>query len=205
MAEVRVTTKRSRNRPLDPAKDEVITAAVVEVLARVGYRGFTMDEVAAAAGVGKAAIYRRWPSKSDLLASYIEQGGRDELDLSDTGSLRGDLLALLSSAVVHFNGPAGRANRALLGVVHEDPVLAQAYRCGPLARWSEAFRSVFDRAVARGEIAPASAKCIAAEAGPAMLIARWVLLDDALDEAVVTSVVDEVMLPLLHPQGRHER
>jgi AcrR family transcriptional regulator len=65
--------KRARGptrRPLDPAKDQAITEAVVDVLDRLGYSGFTMDEVALAAGVGKAAIYRRWSSKTDLLVSY---------------------------------------------------------------------------------------------------------------------------------------
>src|ERR1700712_4449414 len=96
-------------RPLDRAKNEAITAAVVDVLARLGYSGFTMDEVALAAGVGKAAIYRRWASKIDMLASYTEGSIEGTLDVSDTGSLRGDLMALLTSAVAHFNGPAGRA------------------------------------------------------------------------------------------------
>jgi hypothetical protein len=63
-------------------------------------------------------------------------------------------VALLRSAAGHFNGPAGRANRALLSVVHEDPMLAAAYHSGPMAQWTAAFREVFDRAVGRGEIGP---------------------------------------------------
>src|SRR3712207_9580596 len=99
--------RRPGGRPLDPTKDQAITAAVVDVLARLGSSGFTMDEVALAAGVGKAAIYRRWAGKTDLLACYTEGSIAGTLDVSDTGSLRSDLVALLTSAVVHFNGPAG--------------------------------------------------------------------------------------------------
>ena len=72
--------RRPGRRPLDRAKDQAITAAVVDVLARLGFSGFTMDEVALAAGVGKAAIYRRWASKTDLLASYTEGSIQGTLD-----------------------------------------------------------------------------------------------------------------------------
>src|SRR3954452_12947363 len=144
--------RRPGRRALARAKDQAITAAGVDVLARLGYSGFTMDEVALAAGVGKAAIYRRWSSKTDLLVSYTEESITGDLDVADTGSLRNDLLVLLSSAVVHFNGPAGRANRALLSAVHDDPVLAAAYHAGPVAQWNAAFQETFDRAAQRGEI-----------------------------------------------------
>jgi AcrR family transcriptional regulator len=184
-------------RPLDRAKDQAITAAVVDVLARLGSGGFTMDEVALAAGVGKAAIYRRWPSKTDLLVSYTEGSIEGTLDVSDTGSLRTDLVVLLRSAVAHFNGPAGRANRALLSAVHDDPVLAAAYQAGPVAQWSAAFQQVFERAARRGELGPAAGSSVAAEAGGAILVQRWLLWGDHIDEAVVTAVVDDVMLPLL--------
>src|ERR1700712_2570560 len=188
-------------RPLDRAKDRAITAAVVDVLARLGYSGFTMDDVALAAGVGKAAIYRRWSSKTDLLVSYTEGSIEGTLDVSDTGSLRTDLVVLLSSAVAHFNGPAGRANRALLSAVHDDPVLAAAYHAGPVAQWSAAFQQVFDRAARRGEISPAVASPVAAEAGAAILVQRWLLWGAHIDEALVTAVVDDVMLPLLRARG----
>jgi AcrR family transcriptional regulator len=188
-------------RPLDRARDQAIMAAVVDVLARLGHSGFTMDEVALAAGVGKAAIYRRWSSKTDLLVSYTEESMEGTLDVSDTGSLRNDLVVLLSSAVVHFNGPAGRANRALLSAVHDDPVLAAAYQAGPVAQWDAAFQQVFDRAARRGEIGPAAASSVAAEAGAAILVQRWLLWGAHIDEALVTAVVDDVMLPLLRDRA----
>jgi hypothetical protein len=101
-----------------------------------------------------------------------------------------------------MEGLAGRAHRALLSAVHDDPVLAEAFHGGPLARWSGAFAAVFDRAVERGEIAPGAGTSVAAEAGPAILMQRWLLGRAALDEALVTAVVDEVMLPLLLPEDR---
>lgn len=188
---------RRNGRRLDRTKDEAITAAVVDVLARLGFSGFTMDEVALTAGVGKAAIYRRWASKTDLLASYTEGSIEGTLDVSDTGSLRNDLIVLLNSAVAHFNGPTGRANRALLSAVHDDPTLAAAYHSGPLAQWTAAFGEVLDRAVGRGEIGPAVDWSLAVEAGAAILVERWLLLGAPIDEELVTVVVDDVVLPLL--------
>jgi AcrR family transcriptional regulator len=174
---------------------------VVDVLARLGFSGFTMDEVALTAGVGKAAIYRRWAGKTDLLASYIEGSIEGTLDVSDTGALRTDLIALLASAVAHFNGPAGRANRALLSAVHDDPTLAAAYHSGPVAQWTAAFQGAVDRAVERGEIRAPAGSSLAAEAGAAILVQRWLLLGVEIDEALVTAVVDDVVLPLLRRGG----
>jgi AcrR family transcriptional regulator len=170
---------------------------VVDVLDRLGFSGFTMDEVALTAGVGKAAIYRRWASKTDLLASYTEGSIEGTLDVSDTGSLRNDLIALLTSAAVHFNGPAGRANRALLSAVHDHPTLAAAYHSGPVAQWTAAFEGVLQRAVARGEIGTTVGSSLAAEAGAAILVQRWLLLGAHIDAELVVAVVDDVMLPLL--------
>jgi AcrR family transcriptional regulator len=184
--------QRSAARQLDPAKDAAITEAVVRVLAEVGYSGFTMDEVALAAGVGKAAIYRRWSSKVDLLVSYVDEESFRALSGVDTGSLRGDLIALMRSVADHLSGPAGRANRALIGVVHEDPALFEAYRRGPLDRWAAAFAEVFEQAVRRGEISPGAGTSVSAEAGPGVVIQRWLITGAPLDPDLVTAVVDDV-------------
>jgi AcrR family transcriptional regulator len=200
-SDARRSARQPSRRPLDPTKDQAITAAVVDVLARLGFSGFTMDEVALTAGVGKAAIYRRWAGKTDLLASYTQGSIEGTLDVSDTGSLRNDLVALLNSAVAHFNGPAGRANRALLSAVHDNPTLSAAYHSGPVAQWSAAFGEVLERAVGRGEIGPTVASSLAAEAGAAILVQRWLLLGTRIDEDVVTAVVDDVMLPLLRDRS----
>jgi AcrR family transcriptional regulator len=201
----RQAQKRCRTRPLDPAKDKAITTAVLDVLARVGYSGLTMDEVAEVAGVGKAAIYRRWTSKEDLLVGFIDGAVVNVLVVVDTGSLRSDMVVLLNSVIAHMRSPAGRANRALLSAVHDDKVLAEAFYAGPLARWSEAFADVFDRAVERGELAPDAGTSVAAEAGPAILMQRWLLGKADIDEEVVTTVVDEVMLPLLCGENQRAR
>jgi AcrR family transcriptional regulator len=188
---------RSGVRRLDPERDRAIAAAVLEVLARDGYAGLTMDAVALAAGVGKATIYRRWSSKADLLLSVLDVAGDDLLAAPDTGCLREDLLAVLTATVELLAGPSGRAARSLLGVVVDDPALSEAYERGPLSCWREAMATVLDRAVARGEITAEVRRSPAASAGPAIILLRWLVTGRPLDAGVVTGIVDDVMLPLL--------
>ncbi|MGY1631665.1 TetR/AcrR family transcriptional regulator [Geodermatophilus sp. SYSU D01186] len=189
-------TRTSRRR-LDPARDQAIAAAVLDVLAREGYAGLTMDAVAMAAGVGKATIYRRWSSKADLLLGVLDVAVEDALPLPDTGNLRDDLVTLLTTTLDLMDGPTGRATRSLFGAVVGDPVLAEASRRGPLAAWSQALAGVLERAVCRGEITAAAAASCAAEVGPAVLLVRWLVTGRPLDAGVVTELVDEAMMPLL--------
>jgi AcrR family transcriptional regulator len=188
---------RRRGRPLDPALAETIRTAALKVLADVGYRGLTMDEVALVAGVSKASIYRRWPSKVDLLVSVIDAASDELLVGVDTGSLRDDLIALLGALADILAGPGGGASRALLGVLDAEPVLAEAYRRGPLARWDDAFREAFRRAAARGEVPPGIEDSVAAASGAGILIQRWLITGEDVRGDLVVQVVDEVMMPLL--------
>src|SRR3712207_9240031 len=77
-------------RPRDPSRDGVIRAAILRLLAEVGYGALTMDAVAAEAGVGKATIYRRWRTKQDLVADTITELNDRTVVPADTGSLEGD-------------------------------------------------------------------------------------------------------------------
>lgn len=185
-------------RRLDPERNRAIAAALIEVLAEVGYRGLTMDEVAMAAGVGKAAIYRRWPSKTDLIVSYLDGAlTSEDVVVPDSGSLREDLLCLLTAVSEYLSGPVGSANRALLSALHEEPILGEAFQRSPLKRWNGIFIEVLERAEKRGEIPQGSSSSVAAETGRAILVHRWLITRQPLDDHLVRAVVDEVMLPLL--------
>ena len=175
----------------------------MEVLAEQGYAGLTMDAVALVAGVSKATIYRRWPTKADLLVSVIDADSDDSLAIPDTGSLRDDLVALLTSLTRVLQGPGGKANRALLGAINNEPALSAAYHGGPHERWAEAFRQVFAQAVARGDVEAAAGTSLAAEAGPAILVMRWMISGRDIDDALAAAVVDDLMMPLLARDGRH--
>ena len=194
---VRPTRTRAGGRRLDASRDAAIASAVVEVLGRTGYAGLTMDAVALAAGVGKATIYRRWSSKAELLLSVMDVVGAPVLEVPDTGALREDLIAVLTEVVELFGGPSGRAIRSLLGAVVDDPVLQEGCRRLPLANWDRAWGTVVGRAEERGEVPAGAGRSVAAEVGPAVLALRWLVTGRPLDGAVVTELVDRVVLPLL--------
>jgi AcrR family transcriptional regulator len=184
-------------RPRDPSRDGAIRAAILEVLARSGYSGLTMDAVAAAAGVGKATIYRRWRTKSDLVADAVAQLSHTPVTVPDTGSLEGDLRELLRWLVDTVNGPIGGAIRALLSALSHEPTLRTAFREGPLALWGSAFGQVWDRAAQRGElVAPMTGTAVAATAS-APILQRWLFDGEPVPLDFADEVVADVVLPLV--------
>ena len=184
-------------RPRDPSRDGVIRAAILRLLADVGYGALTMDAVASEAGVGKATIYRRWRTKQDLVVDTISDLNRAEASPPDTGSLEGDLRQMLRSLVGVINGPTGAATLSLLSTVPHQPALAEAFRNGPLAVWRQAFEEIWARAEQRGEVRPGVAGSVAAETTSALLVQRWLLTGMPVDEAYSDEVLDTVVLPLI--------
>jgi AcrR family transcriptional regulator len=184
-------------RPRDPSRDGVIRAAIVRLLAEVGYGGLTMDAVAAEAGVGKATIYRRWRTKQDLVVDTIGELTGPAATAPDTGSLEGDLRLLLHSLVTVVTGPLGAATQSLLSALPHSPALAEAFRSGPLGQWRAAFGEVWRRAEERGEVAPGLLGSPRAEVVSALLVQRWLVTGEPVDEAYADGVLDTVVLPLL--------
>src|SRR5438309_5906342 len=105
-----------RGRPRDPAVDQAILAAAVDLLADGGYTRLTMDQVAGRAGVGKASVYLRWPNKVALVAEAIEHHSAVVPDVPDTGSLRQDMLTFLR-ALLRRRVAAQRAVAAISGEI----------------------------------------------------------------------------------------
>jgi AcrR family transcriptional regulator len=184
-------------RPRDPSRDGVIRAAILRLLAEVGYGALTMDAVAAEAGVGKATIYRRWRTKEDLVVDTISDLHRGEAVPPDTGSLEGDLRALLHSLVTVIASETGSATLSLLSTVPHHPALAQAFRDGPLGVWRDSFSEVWERAEQRGEVPPGMAGSTLAEATTALLVQRWLLTGRPVDAAYADEVLETVVLPLM--------
>jgi AcrR family transcriptional regulator len=184
-------------RPRDPSRDGVIRAAILRLLADVGYGALTMDAVAAEAGVGKATIYRRWRTKQDLVVDTISDLNRAEATPPDTGSLEGDLRLMLRSLVNVINGPAGAATLSLLSTVPHQPALAEAFTNGPLAVWRHSFEQIFARAEQRGEIRPGMAGSPAGEATSALLVQRWLLTGEPVDDAYADQVLEQVVMPVV--------
>ncbi len=188
-------------RPRDPSRDGVIRAAILRLLADVGYGALTMDAVAAEAGVGKATIYRRWRTKEELVVDTVSDLNAEQAVIPDTGSLEGDLRQLLRAMVALVNGPAGAATQALLSSMQHQPALAEAFRAGPLAAWQTAFHDTWTRAEQRGDLPGGLVGTPVTDAIGAPLVQRWLASGQPVDDAYADAVVDLVALPLLRAHG----
>ena len=141
---------------LRPDKTDAIVAAFYEELAESGHERLTMDRVAARAGVGKAALYRRWPSKERMLADLVtslDGGGQFQ---QDHGSLRGDLIAYLGEGAKVLADPlVQRVMPYLITQARSAPDLVEAFRRLP-GPTREDGRTILRRAIDRGELPPST-------------------------------------------------
>jgi len=144
---------RGPGRPRDARHDQAILDATLGILLEQGYRGVTIEGVAARAGVGRPTIYRRWPSKPAVVVAALVQSDRLALPAPDTGSLRNDLIAVQRHQVERMNSPdARRVTAGLIADLADDPELADTYVSQFLAQRRATVWEVLLRAVDRGEL-----------------------------------------------------
>jgi AcrR family transcriptional regulator len=185
--------RRRRGQALESA----ITEAVLALLGEIGYEAVTMEGIAARARTGKAALYRRWASKADLVVDVLARCLAPMDDLPDHGNVRDDLLAVLRRLAGVVNSPAGCAipamatrDRAFVELVAERVVVPQQ-------------RMLIDglgRGIARGEVRPDAPLDLVAEVGPSMLVKRVLADGPPVRDSFVVSIVDELLLPMIAPR-----
>ena len=142
-----------RGRPRSEKARKAILEAAAELLLARGLGAVSMDAVAERAGVSKATIYRWWPSKEMLALDALLDWAAASAPTRDTGSLRGDLLALVRPFVREIRRrPFGRVIAALVTEAQSDPQFAEAYRTHFVEPRREAMRAAFARAAQRGEV-----------------------------------------------------
>ena len=142
-----------RGRPRSERARNAILEAAAELLLRRGLGAVSMDAVAEQAGVSKATIYRWWPSKERLALDALLDWSAARAPTRDTGSLRGDLLALVRPWVREIrSAPFGRVIAAFVTEAQSDPQFAAAYRKHFVTPRREAMRAAFARAAERGEV-----------------------------------------------------
>ncbi|WP_246214846.1 TetR/AcrR family transcriptional regulator [Modestobacter muralis] len=156
-----------------------------------------MDAVAATAGVGKATIYRRWRTKSDLVADAVADLSASSITLPDTGSLEGDLRLLLRGLVSAVNGPLGAATLSLMSALPHEPALRTAFRSGPMDLWAIMYRQVWARAVERGEVDDSVPGSAVSSSASAPILQRWLFSSQPVTEAYADEILADVVLPLL--------
>ncbi len=144
--------RRGRGRPRDPETDKRILGAAANLMLARGFDKMTVDDVAAEASVGKATVYRRWPSKDDLAVAAMEQLFSLEIPEPDTGSIVTDLRQTYRDVLAFVNTTEGRAFiRMSIAESIRDPRIAALYRESSVRR-EELTRRTFERAIERGEV-----------------------------------------------------
>lgn len=156
-------------RPRDPAVDERIAAAAVDIFGEVGWAGFSVEAVARRAGVGKASIYLRWPTKEALLAAALGHNAGFVSEV-DTGTVRGDLIQLARQLLDLYLGSSGRAVMRIGLEAGQIPRVAEHYDA---LRRSQilAARAIVRRGIQRGELPAATSVTVLLDAlcGGAMM------------------------------------
>ncbi|ARG58618.1 TetR/AcrR family transcriptional regulator [Mycobacterium kansasii] len=195
--------RRSPGR-LDRSLDAVILEAALAGVAESGYDQLSMDDIASRARVGKAAIYRRWPSKAEVVADAIAhwRRGVGPVDPPNTGSLRGDIDALVA-AVPDFEAADQATIRIIVGVATaamHHPVLAAALDDLVLSRPRQLIRVMLDHAVARGEVPAGRDLTLIPDVAMGLNVLR-VMTGRPVDRVFVRRVLEDVVLPLAIAPG----
>jgi AcrR family transcriptional regulator len=187
----------TRRRGLD--LETAILDATLDILADGGMAALTMEGVAAAAHTGKASVYRRWPSKEDLLVDAMSHA-LPPLDASpDTGSVREDLLALLRIMVDAVNSRSGCALQAFMFDNSVDKALIAVVKQRVMEPRQQMLIDALARGRDRGEVRPDAVDARTAEVGPALIVHQFLMNGPPVPDAFVVQLVDNVLMPLLRP------
>ena len=190
------TTGQGVGRPRDIKLDAAILVAARELLADVGYAQVTMDATAARAGTSKAAIYRRFKSKAELLLTAGVHGSDPEPP-TDTGSLRGDLLALSQKIRSGMSAPAAREVAPhVIAEISRSPEVSQRLRSVFVASERHEVEAILARAVRRGELPQMPNVATVHRMLGGALFFTIMVIDEAIDDAELAKVVDVLTVGL---------
>lgn len=185
-------------RKRDPSRDAEILDAALSVLAEEGYDGMTIDMVAARAKAGKATVYRRWASKEELVIDAVacmKQVDLDPAKLPDTGTLRGDLLAMIKPRTIEESDRKLKVMAGLMSMLARDPGLAAAANEAIVAPRIAVNTLFLERAIARGEIAADVDVAALSQVSQSMVAYRALMERQPVTPEFLRSIVTGVILP----------
>lgn len=171
--------------------------ATLEELTETGYASLTMDRVAARARTSKAALYRRWSGRAELVIDACSMHGVSDLDPPDTGDLRADVLTLLRQVSAKMTSPLGGILRGLLAEMTRDEEFARLIRERIHSAGPTAISVILARAVERGQVEPRILTSRRATVATDLLRNQFLLYGAPVDDEVIIDIVDEVFLPLV--------
>jgi AcrR family transcriptional regulator len=174
-----------------------ICEAVCELLAKVGYDRMTMDAIANQAKASKATIYRMWPDKPQLVVEALKCQFDTDTEVPDTGSLRGDLIALMTTACTLVGSELGEMVSGLMTAAAHDPRLADTLSQSLFDDKAQMHVDLVRRAVERGEVPPDTDPEIIHEVMHSMISSRKVWNLGPLDDEYAQHVVDNILIPVM--------
>ncbi|GAB2665526.1 TetR/AcrR family transcriptional regulator [Gordonia jinhuaensis] len=172
-----------------------ILDAAVEEVEENGYAGTTFEAVARRAETSKSVLYRRWPTKPEMVIAAMIHRGTRSVPLSDTGSLRGDMLAALRAVRTALTAIGREVTLGVLADVAAAPSASPLRQLGIVGL--EFGDTLLERARERGEITDLPAARI--RSLPFDLLRYEFLISGDLDDQTLTGIVDDVFLPLVVP------
>jgi AcrR family transcriptional regulator len=181
--------------PWSPREAEFL-AVTLQLLQQNGYDRLTLDAVATTAQASKATVYRRWPTKAELVLAAFIEGVRQSAVPPDTGTLRGDLLGLGDIILEQTHQHSGTL-RAVLVEVSNNPALNEAMQHEFVDQRRALLRYVLQQAVNRGEIDGAAISDELWDVLPGYLIFRSIIQNRPPSTDTVRALVDEVLIPSL--------
>jgi AcrR family transcriptional regulator len=185
----------AESSPWSPRETELL-AVTLQLLQEHGYDRLTVDAVAAAARASKATVYRRWPSKAELVLAAFIEGIRQVAVPPDTGTLRSDLLQVGEMVCEQARQHASTI-RAVLVEVSRNPALNDAMQHQFLEQRKALIHHVLHQAVDRGEIDDAAVSDELWDLLPGYLIFRSIIPSRPPTEHTVEALVDHVIIPSL--------
>jgi AcrR family transcriptional regulator len=178
-------------------RHEAICDAVFELLSEVGYDRMSMDAVASRARASKATIYRAWPNKPDLVTEALVHRFGGAPEIPDTGSLRDDLIALMTGACSVACSPEGSVVTGLMSAASRSPDLSRTMRKLLYEMKHPVHRAILDAAVARGEVPAGTSADLLHEVLHSMVLTKLFWDRTLIDDEFVIHVVDDVLIPVL--------
>lgn len=143
---------KHRGRKRSEESEEAILSAIVELLRERPLRDISIEEIAKKAGVGKATIYKWWPSKAYVAFDAFSRRLREMVPIRDTGNAERDFKEQLYALFAFFDSPAGKLLGQFLGEGQIDEEFAGLFRERFLVPRRRLVGAIFDRAVERGQI-----------------------------------------------------
>lgn len=182
-----------RASPWSP-RETTLLQVTLRLLQQYGYDRLTVDAIAATARASKATVYRRWPSKADLVVAAFIEGVRQDAVAIDTGTLRGDLLRLGELVREHIRQHAS-TTRAVLVEISRNHTLNDAMRHQFIDQPKVMVHNIFQQAIDRDEIDRAAISDELWDLLPGYLIFRSIIPNQPPTDRTVQVLVDEVIIP----------